>query len=398
VYSTTENKFVIKNAIAETDILLLTHSDGKMYGLLYKEYNDRIQYYYDRGVYNTISPDVLNSIDSTIDTNVMKWIDDDYFIFGYVGDNHQLGKYIGVETDLTGMAIGYTDNAVGFDAILNAGDEILTITSAGKDTLVSLRNAFKFYDADKMVISEGNHDRGTTANTVITRKEYFDTVLRRYRNDNNVHLIKNKAYYYRDYPKHKIRVICLTPYNFPENDESFYPYVESAYGYDQAQMEWLCNTALQVDSDWLVIIMTHTAPVTSAEGITGNGTGGINPLVLRGILESFKGGTDEHITFTSEVANGYFNIDINTAFASQGSRKIIGVFSGHTHLDNRVVINGINYITIACGYVDHATTPTQREGLTYSAICFDVVSIIKSQKRIIHRRIGYGANRAFYYE
>ena len=185
----------------------------------------------------------------------------------------------------------------------------------------------------------------------------------------------------------------------PDEKESLYPY-NDYYGYNQEQMEWLCNTALKISADWQVIVVTHSAPVTNLEGMEGNGAGGQNPLVLRQILESFKNGTNAEVTYSSDVAEGFFNINLTTSFQSQGARDIICVLSGHNHLDRQVKINGINYVSSICGYVDsimYSGLYGDREGLTYSGLAFDVCLLFKDRRTLYFKRYGFGSDREITY-
>lgn len=75
---------------------------------------------------------------------------------------------------------------------------------------------------------------------------------------------------------------------------------------------------------------------------------------------------------------------------------MIGVFTGHNHVDDYRKVNGVNYISIECGYVE-AGDLNNREGFTYSAIAFDVVVINKNTRNVSLTRIGYSDNRTFTY-
>lgn len=383
---------VVSN-IANKDVVLLYVDGTNAYGLLYDAYLAELQTYTERSVYKELPVSVLNTMDTSVTNMGFNGLlsEPNKFSFIHVSDNHHLGAHTGIESNLTAMAIKYLHSRLHFDAILNTGDELLT-NNTGGNPHVALGNAINAYPVEDMVFCEGNHDRGIIE-PLITHKQYYNYVIRQWKDNENVHTVYPKSYYYRDYPDKKIRIVCVTLYDIPDESFDQYPYNDYC-GYDQTQMEWLCNTALRIDSDWSVIVMVHSAPVTTAEGNTGNGTAGQNPLVLRQILESFKNGTNATVTHSSTVANGFFNISLSTGFASQGARNLVGVFSGHTHLDRIVKINTISYDAICCGYIDiveYGGTGTRgtRTAFDYSAICFDVGIVDTSAKSVNLYRIGF---------
>lgn len=399
IYDVSVRQFVVTDSVDRDDIIMLAcDANGLMSGVLFDAFNAQQSYYTARQMYHDMPISVINGVDGAISAAMIA-MENERFVFASVADNHDVGVHIGKESNLTAMAIDYVNKRMTYDAILNVGDEILTIS--GGDIRVALSNAINAYDTDKLVFAEGNHDRGIES-PVMTHKQYYNTVIRKWRDNSNVHTVYPHAYYYRDFPSHKIRIICLTPYDMPDDQQSQYPY-NDYYGYNQAQMEWLVNTALRIESDWSVIIAVHSLPVTTAEGMTGNGSGGDNPLVLRQILESFKNGTDATVTHSSDV--DYFDISISTNFASQGARKLIGVFGGHTHLDTIVKINNINYVATCCGYIDsneYSGNRGNRNGLTYSAVCFDVGMIDQVNQSVTLYRVGFipdggSATRTFTY-
>lgn len=390
IYSMSLRRFAIVESsnIANKDVIMLACDNGLMSGVLFDKYNAKQSYYTARQVYHNMPIDVINAVDSAFPSNVIGTANE-RFVFAYVTDNHAIGAHIGKEANLTAMAIDYTDKRITYDAIINCGDELLTSPSGG-NALVALSNAVNSYNIDKLVFCEGNHDRGII-DPVIAHKQYYNTVLRHWRDNANVHAVYPKAYYYRDFPRHKIRVVCLNPYDMPDEKQNEYPY-NDYYGYDQAQMVWLRDTALKIGSDWSVIVVDHTLPVTTQEGMIGNGTAGQNPLVLRQMLESFKNGTDVRLVHTDTVADGFFNIDMTTQFNAQGARTLIGVFGGHVHIDEIITINGINYVATCCGYIDsveYSGNRGNRDGLTYSAVCFDIGTIDQINREVSLYRIGF---------
>lgn len=398
IYSYKKKLFLITQTVEKDDIVFFSVNSGIPSGLLLASFNDQMEFFQQQTIYKTLPIAIKRAVDITLENSGILTSESrsDIFSFVHVSDNHHVGTYMGTSVDLTGMAIKYLHSRATFDAIFNTGDELLTSTAAASGLLyndgkVALSNAINAYPVPELVYCEGNHDRGIIDEQFITHQEYYNLVVRHWKDNPNVVSEYPNTYYYRNYPDKKIRVICLTLYNMSDNEEDTYPYNDYC-GYDQTQMEWLCNDALQLEAGWSAVILVHSAPVTTAEGNTGNGDAGNNPLVLRSILESFMNGTNETITHTSEAAGGFFNINITTDFATQGARPLIGVFSGHTHLDRTVKINDINYEAICCGYIDIVEYSGNR-GTRYaneiSAVCFDIGVINKTYKTVTLTRVGF---------
>lgn len=399
IYSYRKKLFLIVPfaEVEDNDINIFSVINDVPSGVLYDTFNDNINYFQQKPILNTLPLNVLKEVDTALyESNVLKAPNENIFTFIHVSDNHHVGSHFGKSVDLTGMAIKYLHSRATFDAILNTGDELLTIAQNASglgynDSKIGLSNAINAYPIEPLIFCEGNHDRGIIDEQYITHSEYYNLVLRHWNDNPNVHTTYPNSYYYRDFIDKKIRVICLTLYNMSDNLEDSYPYNDYC-GYDQQQMLWLCNTALQLNNGWSAIILVHSAPVTTAEGNTGNGDAGNNPLVLRKILESFMNGTNETITHNSTYADGYFNINITTNFGSQGARPLIGVFSGHTHLDRTVKINNINYEAICCGYIDRVEYNGNRgvrTANTISAVCFDIGVVNLTAKTVTLTRVGF---------
>ncbi|MBQ6520814.1 MAG: metallophosphoesterase [Anaerolineaceae bacterium] len=403
VYSFRKKAFIFVSSaeIEPKDIILLHIKNDKPYGLIYDTYLDELAYMQERIGISDVNEEILRAADSILEeSNVMTdGSREDIFTFIHVSDNHHVGNYGGTYSNATAAVIRYLHSRYHFDAIFNTGDELLTATKAASgsgwnDGKLSLSNAINSYPIEDLVFCEGNHDRGIIAEQYIYLEEYYNLVLRHWADNPNVHASYPDSYYYRDYPDYKIRTVCLTLYNLPDDDlDVHYQYLRDwVYGYDCRQMEWLCNTALQVDGGWSVIILTHQAPVTTKEGNNGNGSGGVNILALRDILESFRLGESRDIISSSTEAGNIFNFRIKTNFDQQGPRDLIGVFTGHTHIDRIVEINNIYYDAICCGYIDiveYHGNRGSREPNTVSEVCFDIGVVNLQTKEVKLYRVGF---------
>lgn len=378
------NKFELLRSDVVTDKTIIcidrnTHRvSGRLVDLYHKEQFDDML-----NAQNTIPNDVIEQLNAKEET-LYSQFDDNNFVFGYCSDVHTFGFEKGVETDLTTLALNRFDKHIDFDCIINTGDSVLSDTAYANDgsAYIALKKSVFKTDRNKTLYCEGNHDRNIY-DPVMPIKDFVNLMYRTIKKDSNVHFGKsNGAYYYKDFPKHKIRVVVLTLYDV--NGSGY----NGKAGYKQDQMDWLVNTALQVSEDYHIIVATHSAPIELQDNDLG-----LNSNVLVGILESFVNGTSTTINSSANTTE-YTPYTITTNFTRKGN--LIGLFSGHTHVDDLQKVNGVNYLCIECGYVE-ARDLSNREGFTYSAIAFDVV-IVDTDNRIVSlKRVGYGNDRSFTY-
>lgn len=378
------NKFewVRSDNITDETLISINRStlvvSGKIVDFVHKELFD------DMGKsQNYIPPNVIEQLNRK--ENVLyQQFDDTQIVFAYCSDCHTFGFEKGVETDLTTLAIDRFDKHLDFDFILNCGDSVLSdpaYTNDG-DAYTALRKSVFKTDRKKTLYVEGNHDRNIY-DPVMPIQDFVNLMYRPIKRNENVYFGGvNKAYYYVDFPKQKIRIIVLSKYDIEGNG------YDGQAGYKQDQMEWLANTALKCSNEYHVIVATHSAPIDLNDNNLGQ-----NENVLIKILENFVGGNNSTISSSSRD-DAYQSYIIDTKFTEKGN--LIGVFTGHNHVDDYRKVNGVNYISIECGYVE-AGDLNNREGFTYFAIAFDVVIINKNTRNVSLTRIGYGDNRTFTY-
>jgi hypothetical protein len=378
------NKFewVRSDNITDETLISINRStlvvSGKIVDFVHKELFDDME-----KSQNYIPPNVIEQLN--IKENALyQQFDDTQIVFAYCSDCHTFGFEKGVETDLTTLAVDRFDKHLDFDFILNCGDSVLSdpaYTNDG-DAYTALRKSVFKTNRKKTLYVEGNHDRNIY-DPVMPIHDFVNLMYRPIKRNENVHFGGvNKAYYYVDFPKQKLRVVVLTKYDV---EGSGY---DGKAGYKQDQMEWLANTALKCPNEYHVIVATHSAPIDLNDNNLGQ-----NENVLIKILENFVGGNNSTISSTSSD-DDYPSYTINTEFTKKGN--LIGVFTGHNHVDDYRKVNGVNYISIECGYVETGDL-NNREGFTYSAIAFDVVIINPYTRNVSLNRIGYGNNRNFTY-
>lgn len=176
---------------------------------------------------------------------------------------------------------------------------------------------------------------------------------------------KQRHYYYVNNDVQKIRYVVLNAFAQGDGVTN-----SATPGYEQEQLNWFSNTALNVDSEWSIIIFTHR--LFEGSPIPGTTYMPENCVPVKNIIEAYNG-------------NG----------------KIIAVFQGHTHFDRVLYLSdgAIPVIITTCdnnGLYRYDETlqeyvkdyDVERESGTIREHAFDVVTIDKTLKRISLVRIG----------
>lgn len=373
----------------EKYVLILGYdSTNQSYGPFDAQYRLLNDDSYERQRFESLSNETLTKLYDQA-SPVYKILSDEHFCFAWLSDNHMYGTAGEDETDMTDLAIGEIDKTLNFNAIFNTGDSIQE--REGVSGIKSLRKIANRFDPDKLVFCEGNHDRNVVSPR-LTKTEFYNVVYRQTKNKNIVWGSKENAYYYRDFPTYKIRVIVLNVYeHMYDNDK----YDEGKCGYSNTQLEWLANKALQTLEDWSVIVLTHDSPIEMAYNGAANQN---NAMQLVQILEAFKDGNNIAVQYTDERNSGLFSVNVTTAFSTPGT--LIAVLSGHAHCDDAKKVNGINYVQIVCAYIDVANDYSgykNRPAFSSKAYAFDIGIINTVEKSFQLKRIGYGNDRNFTY-
>lgn len=107
----------------------------------------------------------------------------------------------------------------------------------------------KALGSDKVYTAIGNHE-------VITYNTYPEIFYAlRQHNDDVVYGDADKSYFYVDNNQQKIRYVVLT--SFGVQEEGITPYFRNEFKENPEQLDWLMGTALNLSSDWTVVIFIH---------------------------------------------------------------------------------------------------------------------------------------------
>ena len=316
-------------------------------------------------------------------------------------------------------------NLVGNDFIMMSGDFIIGDLSKAEslalmDTAIEAAGS---YGSVPVYAVKGNHDTnedykiGTDSETGkavystadrITDEEFYTHAIAQ----SEATIVVDAAnsyggYYYVDFPKQKIRMICLNT----TEDRDGVDILDSAKSdfrwsgvKSVAQLSWLANTALHVADGWAVMMVSHIPPITGADVGVGDETSADAPFHTRGIkaaaltelCEAFVSGGKGTVTAKAMVNGVVKNVTVSYDFSVQGEREFIGHFCGHVHEDSLSEYNGINYVVVNC------TTPQKRwdtsldrEIGTETALSLNSFIINRETRTVECIKIGTGESYSF---
>ena len=179
----------------------------------------------------------------------------------------------------------------------------------------------------------------------------------------------NGTYFYIDNVPQKVRFVCLNSHYYDGAEITNGTTKIMTTGFGAEQLEWLENTALDVENGWSVVIATHVPPTAKT----------INNVTY----------------YLSQISDGAaFRTVIQNTTA-----HLIGIFCGHCHA-SAIVTNDlpcpIVTITTAGGSPYDSNEGTRTAGTT-TETAIDVVSINKAEEKIYLTRIGIGSDRVCSY-
>ncbi|KAF0505258.1 metallophosphoesterase family protein [Pediococcus pentosaceus] len=262
-------------------------------------------------------------------------------------------------------------------------------------------------------IGIGNHDDGSTRRSYATPYRYLaqdnylhDAYFRKaYRSNellNGETRNNGSLYFFKDYPKKKIRFILINTNDIEEGvfDDSGSQKFDrwGTHTVRQEQLNWLVNVALaNVPSDYHVVVMGHTPLNANQEGgwhdsiNNGDVIGYHNLILVADVLNAFRDGAKVEIN--SSEAN--FPLNITADFTTQGPRNLVGYFCGHTHRDGVTTYNKLSIIEVPCSVFYNNVKSRFIETATEDG--FDVIQIDTTNRNVNIHGFGYCENRSVKY-
>ena len=293
---------------------------------------------------------------SSIDTTLIYFTDIHHKLYGgYSYRRYEQYKFI----NIVNREVGCVCNITGGDNIEEYESRVKAINTM-KDFLTQ-------FERDKLVYCNGNHDANTMNGANIFLEP--DHVKPYINNSKTVYGGVDKYYGFTDYTDRKLRVIQLDTHEATYSGNTI-----TVGGVSDEQLNWIKNNALiNCPPNYNIIVVSHLAPT---DKVYDDDTVLANANTIRSLFENFKNGSGE--------------------FANYGPRKLCCWLSGHEHKDKIVTVNGISYVnTLLAASLEVKYTPqggsytdfTRDIGTEYE-LCFDIVSIDNTNRKVYFDRVG----------
>ena len=368
----TESQFV---SDVNSSILCFYNYRGTIFGqwsIYYKSTDAELPGYYHASNYIDNKVDRINS-NSSIVSGVN---------FAYITDTHY-----GDNAGQSGNLLKYIKENTAISTVIFGGD-IVRSYGTKSDAWDDVKMYTNLVDNIGIVYgTKGNHDitiRASASETTgwtAPQSTIYDILNRRNERliDNGVN---NKSYYYFDNKIQKVRFIVLDQYEDVQSGETTYWGTKSKFS--QEQLDWLINDALNVDG-YTLVVFTHS-PSDSAMQY-------YSPYldVVQKLLVAIN--NKQHFTYNQ---NG-LTADVDF---SKTKNTIACHLSGHAHIDETHVDNGVLSIGVLCDAAyndDPQYKDKPRTKGTINEQAFDVVSIDTFKRTVKLVRIGQGNDREFNY-
>lgn len=291
--------------------------------------------------------------------------------FAWFSDFHYDGvtkDYIGNIGNLCAYIMDKCDIPL---ALMNGDTLTAGVLPTDAAVLNALNGAMELYapiGTDRLMLVRGNHDDvyGSSSSASYVNKvapaKMWNSLHRPQAKDFRRVFGEDGTYFYLDNVPQKVRFICLNSHLYDGEAITNGTVSAMTTGFGAAQLEWLENTALDVEDGWGVVITLHAPPIADF----ASQFSGTNYADFRSII-------------TSSTAD------------------IIGIFCGHAHKD-RVITSDLPcpVCVITCAtntpYDGTAEERTNAKG-TDKETALDIVSIDKASRKIYMTRLGAGSNR-----
>lgn len=355
-----------------------------------------------------------DSVDNTI-TTIKALVDSDsnYIPIGaYFSDMHVRYKYSPNEGH-TGTLAAMVMNATQMPFAICTGDVAASsgngFTSEKEmiDCFEDVNDNLSPIGWNRLLITQGNHDgswgtaNGKAYAYQMSPAKLYNYIYRKLDKTNHIFGGGDNSYYYVDHPEKKTRVIMLNSLwcETSENEDGTAVYDRQHYwGFGQAQLSWLANTALHFEEEgWTVLLATHVPPI-SAQASNYR-----DMAILHGILTAYCDKTSYTGSYTRNTGKNegtWANVSISVNFAGKITGKIAGFFCGHVHKDT---IDTATYkypiVTITSDAdISYDDTEADRVKGTDNEHAIDFITVDPVKEEVILTRLGVGSSRAYSYK
>lgn len=353
----------------------------------------------------------VGNVISTINNLVAS--DKNYIPLGaYFSDMHVSYKY-SPNQGYTGILSAMVMNATQMPFALCTGDisasggNGFTKESEMVDCFEDVNDILAPIGWNRLLLTQGNHDGswgtydGKAYAYQMSPSKLYDYMYRKLDKTNHIFGGGDNSYYYVDYPENKIRIIMLNSLwcETSENSNGTAVYDRQHYfGFGQAQLSWLANTALNfTEEGWTVLLATHVPPIDKYNSNYRDMT------ILHGILTAFceKTSYTGSRTYNSGRGEGtWANVSISVDFSDKKTGIIAGFFCGHVHKDT-IDTAAYRYpiITItADADIPYDETEEDRIAGSDNEHAIDFITINTTKQEVVLTRLGVGSSRVYSYD
>lgn len=270
--------------------------------------------------------------------------------------------------------ISAVDQAVQFDCCVHLGD-FLAGEIGGRYAKLLLRQQLELFrtavSSGRFFPVQGNHDACSgpySERLWLEAIGFLDA-------EQNLRRPAQKPYYYVDIAKEKVRLVFLCSYYYKQHGGE--PVM--IFGYEESQIHWLQETALNLPADWTVLLFSHDAPFSA-------------------LLSDEKTALEKN-----NIANGNPVFSALDQCRKQYGFDVAGWFIGHYHGDRIVTLFGVPFVITASETAydpqlfDDDVRFWERDLGTPSEDLWDALVLKKSERRVYLKRFGAGEDRIVHY-
>ena len=329
---------------------------------------------------SSVTEEELQSIQSKVDALSRT----PAFQFAWQSDTHLFSS----GTKANQLNLVSAGNIKNTDFIINTGDLMNGGYGRGVNNKLMLANAVGTYKTAKCDYFQliGNHDDNSLfyinnpskgKREIVGYEDWFNMVVMRM-NEYNIELQTNKRYFSKLYEKHiqgndlRFIPICLDSSDIDYSVDAGNQFI---FGFKEEQLLWLIDLLNYTKYNEYVMVFSHCPidGVSTAETVH-------NRQLIVGILEAFA----NHSTFTGVSTEAGWEASVSCDFSNKPYQHLVGVFQGHSHSDNFVTQNNVNYITIDNGFIESNDAEGKKDAIDY-------VTIDNATKTVNLFRLGGGA-------
>ena len=261
--------------------------------------------------------------------------------------------------------------ATGKRLVINGGD-VIDANCAKDECAQRAKKWFSQFGDIHQFVSLGNHDYNTKGEILkdpsydLSANEMYGIYMKQ-----NEYFVMNdnkKNYYYIDNKTQKIRYYILDIHYYKDTD-----YKGNNLEIDN-QLEWLERTALEIGSEWTILVIYHIHFISAVVGAYGVVESATRNALAKRLMDK-----------------------VDTLIDRQGFPTVAGFICGHTHRDMYdLSTKGYPIISFDCdasynydeGGYDKVWSPLRAKG-TINEQSFNVIHIDKENKKLLITRIGY---------